>query len=313
MSISTSNIHVNELAALGVELRHLRYFLAVYDELHFRRAAERLHIAQPPLSQAIRKLEDKLGVQLFERTTRAVSPTEAGRVFADHTRRALAGLDQAVAAARLAGGAATGLRIGCLHDLPLDRLLRFLRALQDRDLPVLTHVTHHSAAEQVWRLRRGELDLGLFHNAREQADIKTERLFAGETLEALVSVDNDLTAKDVLRPPDLRGQVLVSPSRRADPPTTRCARRRDRRSGLSLPQPARSWRSRAARPAAGRGPEPGRRLRARVADAIPRHVRRRHGTRARPRAGHARYGRGLVRTTAQTAEAGACHGPRSGS
>ena len=89
----------------AVEIRHLRYFLAVSDELHFRRAAERLHIAQPPLSQAIQKLEAALGVQLFERTSRAVMPTEAGVVFAEEARKILAALEHAVSKTR---GAANG-------------------------------------------------------------------------------------------------------------------------------------------------------------------------------------------------------------
>lgn len=124
-------------------------------------------MAQPPLSQAIRRLEDSLGVQLFERTSRVVSPTEAGRFFAEKARRVLASLDLAVAAARRASALETDLRIGCVHDLPLERLLRFLAALKEHDSTVQPRVTHLPSVEQVRRLRRGELDLGVFHDARE--------------------------------------------------------------------------------------------------------------------------------------------------
>jgi DNA-binding transcriptional LysR family regulator len=201
-----------------IELRHLRYFLAVFEELHFGRAAQTLHMAQPPLSQAIRRLEEYLGVPLFERTSRSVSPTEAGRVFADEARRLLGDLDLAVAATRRNGALATELRIGCVHDLPLERLLRFIAALKQHDPTVEPRVTHLPAVEQLRRLRRGELDLGVFHDAREQADIETEPLFAGSPMVALLPSGHPLAAQQVLGQRELRDEVLVSFSRLANPP-----------------------------------------------------------------------------------------------
>src|SRR5438445_13882616 len=99
-----------------VELRHLRYFLAVFEELHFGRAAARLYMAQPPLSKAIQQLESELGVQLLRRTSRGVVPTDAGHAFAEGALAVLAQVDAAVAEARRTGSVST-LRIGCTPDV----------------------------------------------------------------------------------------------------------------------------------------------------------------------------------------------------
>src|SRR3954452_12944188 len=89
-------------------LRHLRYFVAVAEELNFSRAAERLHMAQPPLSVAIRQLEQELGTRLLQRTTREVSLTDAGEAFLDGARRTLAQLERAMSDARRAADGRSG-------------------------------------------------------------------------------------------------------------------------------------------------------------------------------------------------------------
>jgi DNA-binding transcriptional LysR family regulator len=145
-----------------VELRQLRYFVAVAEELHFRRAAERLHVAQPAVSEQVRKLEVDLGVQLFERTHRSVSLTGAGVALLEEARRVLRQTEVARQAARGATErTAMRLRIGYLPDtLPaaVPRALRHLAA----SLPA---VEVDLASAPAWRLaddvRRGRLDAAI--------------------------------------------------------------------------------------------------------------------------------------------------------
>ena len=120
-----------------MELRHLRYFLAVAEELHFARAAERLHIEQSPLSRAIKELEEELGVVLFARTTRSTRLTRAGKLFLDHVRRVFATLEQARDSVKSAANGFHGqLRVALSDGLTSSRLPALL-ALSDKKSPNL--------------------------------------------------------------------------------------------------------------------------------------------------------------------------------
>jgi DNA-binding transcriptional LysR family regulator len=201
----------------GIELRHLRYFLAVIEELHFGHAAERLHIAQSPLSQAIRKIEDGLGVQLLVRTSRAVAPTEAGEYFADQARTVLAMFDRAVESARRAGGHGSALRVACNFEFPVDLMQRLLEAWRERASGLQVDVVHLHGLEQVSRLRDDELDLGIIHYAQDHEEIETESLFAGEPLAVFLPVGHPLSEKDRLAADDLSQEVLVTFPRALNP------------------------------------------------------------------------------------------------
>jgi len=144
-----------------VELRHLRYFVAVAETLHFGRAAERLRIAQPPLSQQIRRLEDELGVRLFDRTNRRVDLTEAGRVFLLEARRTLAQADRAARAALRAHRGELGrLTIGYMASAELTVLPRVLPAFRERYPDVEIRLQILPPREQFQRLRDGRLHVG---------------------------------------------------------------------------------------------------------------------------------------------------------
>ncbi len=146
-----------------MELRHLRYFVAVAEELHFTRAAARLNIAQPPLSQQIRALEQQLGVQLFERARRSVRLTDAGHALLERARELLAAtqaLPQHLQ--RIARGEVGQLRIGFSSTLPLTKVLRDVVAEHRRThADVALHLREMHSQLQFEHLRRGDLDVGL--------------------------------------------------------------------------------------------------------------------------------------------------------
>lgn len=120
---------------MSAELRHLRYFLAVAEEKHFGKAAARLHMAQPPLSSQIKQLESELDTKLFERTTRKVDLTDAGRLLVERARQILADLDAAVFdVAEVGRGAAGVLRVG-FSGTATYRLMPEILRLAQSELP----------------------------------------------------------------------------------------------------------------------------------------------------------------------------------
>ena len=145
-----------------MELRHLRYFVAVAEELHFTRAAERLHIGQPPLSQQIQALEEELGVTLFARSKRRVALTDAGQRFLASARQILADTEQAAEQARRAARGEVGeLRIGFTSSLPFTSLLpAVLNDYRRRHPQVRLTLREMFTADQFAALAAARLDVG---------------------------------------------------------------------------------------------------------------------------------------------------------
>jgi DNA-binding transcriptional LysR family regulator len=194
---------------MDIELRHLRYFLAVAEELHFGRAAERLHIAQPPLSQQIRKLERELGTELFHRTSRRVELSDAGRAFLVEVRLTLAQAERAVDAARDAASGKTGhLRVGFVGsaaDGPLPQMVGDFR----QSLPgVSLTLSELSVDEQLEALSRGQLDLGFVRGPAEEKGLKFAQVFH-EPLVAAVPEGHRLARRKQLTGGNLRDEPLV--------------------------------------------------------------------------------------------------------
>ncbi len=144
-----------------MELRHLRYFVAVADELHFGRAAEKLHISQPPLSMQIRALEEELGVSLLNRTRRQVSLTRAGKAFLQEARQILDRTEQAVLTARRAGRGEIGeLAVGFISVADYNLLPLVLREFRRRYPLVSLSLKEATTDAQLTELREGRIDVG---------------------------------------------------------------------------------------------------------------------------------------------------------
>lgn len=153
-----------------MELRHLRCFIAVAEELHFARAAEKLHMEQSPLSRAIKELEEDLGVRLLERTTRRTELTWAGSVMLDEARRIFAAIDQARASVKSAANGYRGrLRIALANGIAQPRLAALLAQCREEEPEVEIRLSETSLAQQIRGLHRDLFDAG-FAQSNEVGD-----------------------------------------------------------------------------------------------------------------------------------------------
>lgn len=181
-----------------MELRHLRYFVAVAEELHFGRAAGRLRIAQPPLSRQIQALEEDLGLLLFERTSRQVSLTAAGVVLLEHTRRIFDSIDHAVHEARRASVGQTGRIVvaypSSFASSGLTELVRDFRA-QYPDVEVA--LRELPPQMQVEGIRDHSVDVGFVRAPLDEPGLLSE-LVRSEALVVALPTGHPLAARRVI-------------------------------------------------------------------------------------------------------------------
>jgi DNA-binding transcriptional LysR family regulator len=181
-----------------VELRQLRYFVAVAEERHFGRAAKRLRLSQPPLSAQIKGLEEELGVKLFQRSTRQVALTDAGRIFLERAEGILEAVEEAKEAAKGADEGVRGrLEIGFISSATLGLLPPAIRLFRERFGGVEIELRELTSAQQIDALYAGEIRVGLVRLPLRAPGLRFEPLQeesfvvalpSGHPLEALESV-----------------------------------------------------------------------------------------------------------------------------
>jgi DNA-binding transcriptional LysR family regulator len=203
-------------SGVGVELRQLQYFVTVAEELHFGRAAARLHIVQPAVSQQVRRLERELGTPLFERSTRRVALTDAGRRLLPEARAALAAADRvASVAADLRRARGATLRLGTSAGLG-DRLPALLATLGRTAPDVAVELVRWPSDRRLAAVADGTLDAALVRGGATRPGVRLETVWHDPLVAALPAA-HPLAAGDAVRLADLADLVLRLPDRAANP------------------------------------------------------------------------------------------------
>ncbi|MGY2922532.1 LysR substrate-binding domain-containing protein [Bradyrhizobium sp. USDA 3262] len=204
-----------------MELRHLRYFVALGEELNFTRAAERLHIAQPPLSQQIRQLEDELGVTLLQRNSRPVRLPEAGELLLARARALLANFETAVADTRRVGrGQAGKLAIGFVGSAMFAGLPDLIGSYRDACPDVELVLDEMLAAEIAEALRRRRIDVGFARPALLPEAGLAQRLILEEPYVAALPRAHPLAERDDIALAELSDDAFVLYPARPEPSVT---------------------------------------------------------------------------------------------
>lgn len=196
------------------EIEAIQSFLAVTEELNFRRAAERLGIDQSALSRRIKDLEARLGFELLHRTTREVRPTEAGRVFFEANRVLRDNLETAIERARrVAEGRYGLLRVGYMEFAALGALPRAVKSFAEACPDVAVEMRYLRTQAQKLALAEGALDLAVLLGPFEHSEVET-RTISAEPIVALVPAGSALASRDEVEPGDLVANGLVMGSLR---------------------------------------------------------------------------------------------------
>ena len=192
-----------------IELRHLRYFVAVAEELHFGRAAERLHLSQPPLSQQIRRLEELLGYALFVRTSRSVKLTNAGEVYLERARRTLRNVQRDIDETRSIGQGEVGsLNIGFVGSAMLTTLPGIFRAYRKAYPRVHLQLHESFTARVADGLENGTLDAGILRDGDALPMLEVTTLFS-EPYVAVLPATHACAQQKSISPGALRDEPFV--------------------------------------------------------------------------------------------------------
>jgi LysR family transcriptional regulator, benzoate and cis,cis-muconate-responsive activator of ben and cat genes len=193
-----------------MELRHLRYFASVARLLSFSRAAEELHISQPPLSRQIQELERELGSSLFDRKGKAIELTKAGEYFKIEVQRILDSVDMVARTVRVIGEAeASSLRVGCVNFLMYSTLPPFFELVREREPGIKLELSVMSTEAQERAIRSGAIDLGFVRTWEGEESLVFEPL-SDEGLAIIFPSSSKLPAEPAACMKSLRASAFIS-------------------------------------------------------------------------------------------------------